>query len=99
MNDYQVIYEPMAESDLLEILNYYADVGGLVLATSIHDRIKNHLDKLAYYPYRTTASSRFPNAREFLIEKLPLKALIIINEEEKRVHIISIFHTSKKFLN
>lgn len=99
MIEYTIIYEPTAENDLLEIVNYYADVGGLPLAISIHERIQNHLGKLSYYPYRAVASTRFPHAREFVIEKLPFKALIVVNEEEKTVYIISIFHTSKKLPN
>lgn len=92
---YSVIYQPQAENDLIDILVYYTEQGGYTLGETIFDRIKTHIDRLDRFPYRTTESETIADAREFLIEKLPYKAYILIEEEAKTVRVVRILHTAK----
>lgn len=94
---YHVIYEPLAEDDLVEILVYYAEQNGSDFGESILERIKIHVDRLEFFPYRTLESSRVPETREFMIEKLPYKAFIYVNEEQKTVYVLRIIHTSRSY--
>lgn len=94
---YEVIYEPLAEDDLLEILVYYSEQSGFEFGESILERIKAHVDRLEFLPYRAVESTRVPETREFLIDKLPYKAFIYVNEEEKTVHVLRIIHTSRNY--
>jgi len=94
---YHVIYEPLAEDDLVEILVYYSEQNGFDFAESILERIKTHVDRLVFLPYRTLESPRVPDAREFMIEKLPYKAFIYVNEIDKTVHVLRILHTSRNY--
>lgn len=94
---YQVSYTPQAENDLFEIVLYYSEQGGLSLGESIANRIKGHIDTLENFPYRTTQSQVVHEARELYFQKLPYKAFVFIDEMAKKVHILRILHTSKKF--
>lgn len=94
---YEVIYEPLAEDDLVEILVYYTEQNGFDFGESIFERIKAHVDRLEYLPYRTIESNRVPETREFVIERLPYKAFIYVNEEEKTVYVLRIIHTSRNY--
>jgi len=94
---YKVIYEPLAEDDLVEILVYYAEQSGFEFGESILERIKAHVDRLEFFPYRTLESPRVPESREFIIEKLPYKAFIYVNEDAKTVYVLRILHTSRNY--
>jgi plasmid stabilization system protein ParE len=94
---YRVIYEPLAENDLIEILTYYSEQSGFEFAESILERIKAHVDRLEFLPHRTLVSPRVSDAREFLIEKLPYKAFIYVNEDNKTVYVLRIIHTSRNY--
>ena len=93
---YVVIYEPMAEEDLIAILTYYAEQGGTVLAETIFARIKTHIDRLEIFPYRTVESDAIPDTRELIIEKLPYKAYIHVVEASKTVYVLRILHMARK---
>lgn len=94
---YSIIYQQEAEDDLLEILAYYHSQGGFELAEIINNRIQNHIAKLQTSPYRTKESPNFKNAREFIIEKLPYKAYLRIDETNKTIFIFNIVHFARKF--
>lgn len=94
---YHVIYELLAEDDLVEILVYYAEQNGFDFGESILERIKLHVDRLEFFPYRTLESARVADTREFMIEKLPYKAFIYVIEEEKTVYVLRILHTSRNY--
>jgi len=94
---YRVIYEPLAENDLIEILTYYSEQSGFEFAESILERIKVHVDRLEFFPYRTLESPRVSDTREFLIEKLPYKAFVYVNEDNKTVYVLRIIHTSRNY--
>lgn len=94
---YLVTYTPQAEDDLFEIVLYYTEQGGLNLGESVSNRIKNHIDTLEQFPYRTAESELIDEARELIIKNLPFKAFVYIEETAKKVHILRILHTSRKF--
>lgn len=94
---YQIVYQAEAENDLLDILTYYYTQGGWDLAVQIEQRIKQHIDKLATFPYRTRESEHFPNTREYIIEKLPYKAFLRVYEDDKTVVIFNIVHFARRF--
>lgn len=95
---YTVVYEPTAEKDLFEILQYYEKQGGQILAKIIYDKIINATDKLAVFPEsKPTSEDYYPDTRVLVIQKLPYKAFFRINENNKTVHVISIIHTSRQF--
>lgn len=94
---YTVIYEPEAENDLFEIVFYYVEQGGFDLAESINNRIHNHIKRLEIMPLRTVESELLPNTRELLIEKLPYKAFFKIDEQNKKIFVVNIIHTSRKY--
>ncbi len=94
---YEVIYEPLAEDDLVEILVYYSEQVGFDFGERILERIKTQIDRLEFFPYRTVESSRVPETREFVIEKLPYKVFIYVSEEEKTVYVLRIIHTSRNY--
>lgn len=94
---YEVSYTPQAENDLFEIVLYYTEQGGLSLGESVAERIREHIDTLENFPYRTTTSQLIPEARELYFQKLPYKVFVFIDEIAKKVHILRILHTSKKF--
>lgn len=94
---YTIIYRDEAEDDLLEILAYYYSQGGFELVQIIENKIKNHILKLKTFPYRTKESEVFPNTREYIIESLPYKAFLRIDEEQKTVVVFNIVHFSRKF--
>lgn len=94
---YTVFYEPEAESDLIEIVLYYAEQGGFELAERMNDRIRTHIKRLETMPFRATESVTVPNSREFLIEQLPYKAFFRVDEVGKKVLILNIVHTSRKY--
>lgn len=96
---YSIIYQEEAENDLLDILAYYHAQGGFELAEIINQRIQNHIAKLQTFPYRTRESQDFENAREFIIENLPYKAYLRIDEERKTVFIFNIVHFARMFPN
>jgi len=93
---YAVIYEPMAEEDLIAILTYYAEQGGMVLAETIFARMRTHIDRLEMFPYRTFESAAIPEARELIIEKLPYKAYVHVVEASKTVYVLRILHMARK---
>jgi plasmid stabilization system protein ParE len=94
---YTVIYEPEAESDLLEIVFYYAEQGGFGLSEKISTRIRDHINRLETMPFRVIESQNVPNSREFFIERLPYKAFFRIDEVAKKVFILNIVHTSRMY--
>lgn len=95
---YKIVYEPEAENDLVEILYYYAENGGINIAEAINLRIKNHIKKLESMPYRIADSLLVPNVKGYLIENLPYWAYFQIDEYKKEIYILNIVHTRRKFL-
>ena len=96
---YEIIYEPEAEFALLEIVLFYVEKSGLDFGESINNRICEYIKRLEKMPFRSHESSLVPQTREFLIEKLPYKAFLKVDEENKKVFILNIIHTSRKFPN
>ncbi|KPN72629.1 type II toxin-antitoxin system RelE/ParE family toxin [Neisseria sp. 83E34] len=94
---YRIIYEPEAESDLLSVLSYYADEGGISLAEIISRRIETALEGLAYFPYRAVESALVEGTREYFVGNLPYTAFIKIDENSKTVYVLNIVHTARKF--
>jgi plasmid stabilization system protein ParE len=94
---YTIFYELEAENDLFEIVFYYAEQGGFELAERMNDRIRTHIKRLENMPFRATESVNVPNSREFLIEQLPYKAFFRVDEVGKKVLILNIVHTSRKY--
>ncbi|MBF0805049.1 MULTISPECIES: type II toxin-antitoxin system RelE/ParE family toxin [unclassified Neisseria] len=66
---YAIVYEAEAQADLLAILSYYADEGGMALVENIGSRIETALAGLAYLPYRSIESSLVHGTREFTCSK------------------------------
>ncbi len=93
---YTVIYEPEAENDLFEILLYYVEQGGFTLGETIERRIQAQISLLKTMPNRSIESQLAENVREFLIERLPCKAYILIDEDKKSVYVMRILHTSRQ---
>ncbi len=96
---YRIIYEPEAENDLIEILSYYAETGGMSLADAINQRMRRHIDRLKAMPQRIADSQIVPDAKGFLIEKLPYWAYFVIDDARQEVLILNIIHTRRKFPN
>ena len=94
---YKIFYEPNAESDLLEIIIYYAENNSFEYANQIQELIKNDIKSLENMPYRVRQSILIPETREFLISKLPYKVFLKIDEKNKKIFILNIVHTSRKF--
>jgi len=94
---YEIIYEPEAELELIEIVLFYTEKSGFDFGEIINNRICEHIKRLEKMPFRSSESSLVPNTREFLIEKLPYKAFLKVDEVNKKVFILNIIHTARKF--
>lgn len=94
---YKIIYEPEAQEDLLCILSYYAEEGGMALAENIGGRIEMALAGLSYLPFRSMESTLLYGTREFILPNLPYKAFLLIEESEKTIYVLNIVHTARKF--
>ena len=94
---YTIIYGPDAENDLVEILTYYAEAGGIRLAETMNMRIKTQIERLKHMPQRIADSQLVPGVKGFLIEKLPYWAYFVIDEEHMTVFILNVVHTRRKF--
>ena len=95
---YQIVYTVDAIDDLAEIYLFYEMNHNYQLAMSIKSRILNHIQKLEFMPYRAKDSSHIlDDSREFQIARLPYKAYLHIDEQEKIVEILAIVHTARLF--
>ncbi len=94
---YQIIYEPEAENDLVDILTYYAETGDFRLAEALNIRIRNPIDRLRTMPQRIADSQIVTGVKGLLIEQLPYWAYFVIDEERKEVCILNLVHTRRKF--
>lgn len=49
---YQILFEPQATDDLIDILSYYVEQAGDTLVTSILQRLQSQIDSLQTMPQR-----------------------------------------------
>ncbi|MFM2344387.1 MAG: hypothetical protein RLZZ210_997 [Pseudomonadota bacterium] len=94
---YQIFYEEEAETDLIEIIIFYSESRGIEYGRQINNIILSSVKSLEKMPFRSRQSDLIPNVREFLIRKLPYKVFIKVDDETKKVFILNIIHTSRKF--
>lgn len=96
---YQILFEPQATEDLIEILAYYFEQVGSELADDILLRLQSQIDSLQTMPQRCQNYPRLPKLKQFVIQNLPYKVYFLIDETAKNVQIVRILHTSRNHDN
>lgn len=92
--DYQVVYTPLAEQDLIELLVYGIETWGEQRAEAMYVQISAQLEELYFFPYRSHAKGSL-GTRELLVGNHLYRAILTIDEALKSVTILRILHTSQ----
>lgn len=92
--DYQVVYTPLAEQDLVEILVYGIETWGEQRAEAMYMQITGQLEDLYFFPYRSHEKGSL-GTRELLVGNNLYRAILTIDETIKTVFILRILHTSQ----
>lgn len=92
--EYQVVYTPLAEQDLIEILAYGIETWGEQRAEAMYMQITGQLEDLYFFPYRSHAKGLL-GTRELLVGNNLYRAILTIDEAIKTVFILRILHTSQ----
>lgn len=83
-----------AEEDLDNILLYYLENAGELVAESIFGRIHAQVGSLQMFPERCRIG-RVPGTKEYVISRLPYIAVVKI--EPGTVWVLNVIHTARKF--
>ncbi|MEG0409074.1 MAG: type II toxin-antitoxin system RelE/ParE family toxin [Bacilli bacterium] len=102
MEKYNVIIEPIAEEDLIEILTYITTtLHETDIAKQIYFLIRTQILTLELFPFRYAHIIEEPY-RTMGIRKIPVKNYIIfyfVDEEEKDVHVFRILYNRREWKN
>jgi plasmid stabilization system protein ParE len=91
--EYRII--DVAQQELNEILKWYIDNGGIVVADKFSMRIESVIDILEMVPEAGAMLDELPEVRSFRIPKFPYKLYYTINKNELEVIGLSIYHSKR----
>lgn len=86
-----------AESDIENLLSYYRQEAGRVLAEKIENHLFEQLEGLTIFPESIRKSERIKGARELVFQRIPYIAYVRINTEKEQIEVLNVVHTAKKF--
>lgn len=102
LDKYKVVFEPLAVSDLRDIVDYIATkLKEPEIAKRIYTSIKKQILSLEVMPYRYKLVDDEPFCKTG-IRKLPVEnytAFYFVNEERKTVHIFRILYNRREWQN
>jgi plasmid stabilization system protein ParE len=86
-----------AESDIENLLLYYHQEAGRVLAEKIEKHLFEQLEGLTIFPESIRKSERVKGARELVFQRIPYIAYVRIHIEKEQIEVLNVVHTAKKF--
>ncbi|WP_228212297.1 type II toxin-antitoxin system RelE/ParE family toxin [Acinetobacter stercoris] len=89
-----MVYTPLAEQDLVEILAYGIERWGEQRTEAMYMQITGQLEDLYFFPYRSHEKGSL-GTRELLVGNNLYRAILTIDETIKKVFILRILHTSQ----
>jgi toxin ParE1/3/4 len=91
---YGVRWTQQGESDLENILSWYAQEAGLRVAQAIYTRVREQVGSLAQFPQRCRPG-RVAGTREYVITRLPFIAVVHVDADT--VYVLNLVHTARKY--
>lgn len=89
---YQIKLLPMALKDLKEAKKWYADKSEKI-AVEFKQEVNKEIDYINQYPEHYQL--RYKELRQSLVTRFPYAIFYLVEEEQKRIVIFGILHTSR----
>lgn len=93
----QIVWQDEALNDLEQIVAYYWQEAGPIVAELMEASILSQIENLKAFPLKIRASNRVEGTRELVMQRLPYIAFVRVTEEV--IQIINIVHTARTFPN
>ena len=92
MENYQIVFHPLAEKEYLESVSWYED-NRTGLGLQFIREIENMLDTIEANPYLFRIKKQF--CREAPLKIFPYIVAYKIYPRQRRINILAVFHTSR----
>ncbi|MBQ3416294.1 MAG: type II toxin-antitoxin system RelE/ParE family toxin [Ruminococcus sp.] len=100
MKKYKLIIEPLAQEDIIDIVNYIKEVFvEPQIASRYYTGIKTELYTLSEFPkrYRPILTDRFPNEELRMIQIKNYGAFYTVDEKEREVKVIRVLYARRNW--
>lgn len=91
----RIVLQDEAFNDLEEIVAYYRQEAGLIVAELMETSIVSQIENLKTFPLKIRGSERVEGTCELVMQRLPYIAFVRVTEEA--IQIINIVHTARTF--